>query len=238
MGPSTCLVFLGIQIDPIHMQIPLPEEKLLKVRREVTHWLSRGKACRKRELQSFLSGPCKVHVVRPGRIFVRRLIETMEVAKHADHWVCLNALFHSHLLWWDTFLVEWNSVSMLWLRNLYRKVILTSDVSGTWGSGAFANSQRFQVEWSNEFKAFLIHVKELIPIVIGAIIWRCDWSGEIVRFICNNQAIVEVVNRGYSRDSTLMQLMRSLFFVAAKFNFWFEAAHIPGIENNYSRCNL
>ena len=56
MGPSTCLVFLGIEIDTIHMQIRLPEEKLLKVRREVARWISRCKACRKRELQSFLSG--------------------------------------------------------------------------------------------------------------------------------------------------------------------------------------
>ena len=233
MGPSTCLVFLGIEIDTIRMQIRLPEEKLLKVRKEVTRWLSRRKACRKRELQSLvglIQHACKV--VRPEHIFVQRLIETMEVAKHADHWVRLNASFRSDLLWWDTFLVEWNGVSMLWSRNLYRKVTLTSDASGTWGCGAFANSQWFQVEWSNDFKAFPIHVKELIPIVIGAIIWGHDWSGEIVRFICDNQAVVEVVNRGYSRDSTLMQLMCSLFFVAAKFNFWFEAAHIPGVENN------
>ena len=75
-------------------------------------------------------------------------------------------------------------------------------------------------------------MKELIPIVIGAIIWGHDWSGEIVRFICDNQAVVEIVNRGYSRDRTLMQLMRSLFFVAAKFNFLFKAAHVPGVENN------
>ena len=47
-----------------------------------------------------------------------------------------------------------------------------------------------------------------------------------MRFICDNQAIVEVINRGYSRDSTLMQLMHLLLFVVAKFNFWFEAAHV------------
>ena len=56
--------------------------------------------------------------------------------------------------------------------------------------------------------------------------------GEIVKFICENQAVVEVINRGYSRDRTLMQLMCSLFFVVDKFNFWFEAANVPGVENN------
>ena len=86
MGPSTCLVFLGIEIDKIHMQIRLPEEKLLKARREVKRWLIRCKVCRKRELQSLvglIQHACKV--VRPGCIFVHGLIETMEVAKHADH---------------------------------------------------------------------------------------------------------------------------------------------------------
>ena len=110
-GPASSLVFLGIEIDSNAMQIRLPDRKLVKVKLLVNQWLERRKACRKRELQSLvgvLQHASKV--VRPGRTFLRRLIETMETAKHSDHWVRLNSTFHSDLIWWHTYLTDWNGV--------------------------------------------------------------------------------------------------------------------------------
>ena len=69
------------------MQIRLLDRKLVKVKLLVNQWLEQRKACRKRELQSLvgvLQHASKV--VRPGRTFLRCLIETMETAKHSDHW--------------------------------------------------------------------------------------------------------------------------------------------------------
>ena len=38
-GPTTCLTFLGITLDTSSMEIRLPEEKLLRIRSEVSRWL-------------------------------------------------------------------------------------------------------------------------------------------------------------------------------------------------------
>ena len=48
---------------------------------------------------------------------------------------------------------------------------------------------------------------------------------------CDNMAVVKVLNKGYSRYSNLMHLMRTLFSAAAKYNFWFVVSHLPGARN-------
>ena len=65
--------------------------------------------CTKRELLSLmgkLSHACKV--ITPGRIFLRRLIETACSVSHLNHWVALNRDFRSDLQWWRLFIKIWN----------------------------------------------------------------------------------------------------------------------------------
>ena len=93
----------------------------------------------------------------------------METAKHLDHWVHLNSTFHSDLIWWHTYLVDWNGVSMLWSRACnVPTFMVTSDTSGSWDCGALHNTQWFQVD---HFKEEAIHFKELMPIIIASIAW-------------------------------------------------------------------
>ena len=68
-GPTTRLVFLGIELDTKSMCMRLPPEKLEELRVLLGEWQSR-KFCRIRELRSLvgkLQHACKV--VRPGRTF-------------------------------------------------------------------------------------------------------------------------------------------------------------------------
>ena len=69
------------------------------------------KSCRKRELESLLGHlQHAATVVRPGRTFVRRLIELVAAFKHADHWIRLSGATRSDLIWWLTFMEGWNGV--------------------------------------------------------------------------------------------------------------------------------
>ena len=49
-GPATCLTFLGISIDSHSMLTSLPNEKLERIRNEVSVWLSRKTATKKQIL--------------------------------------------------------------------------------------------------------------------------------------------------------------------------------------------
>ena len=112
---TTCLTFLGIEIDTQAMELRLPAEKLARVRQTVSEWLGR-KAARRRELESLvgiLQHASKVVIMRPGRRFVRRLIQVMSSVKGRDHFVRLGVDVRSDLMWWQLFLETWNGIGIL-----------------------------------------------------------------------------------------------------------------------------
>ena len=112
-GPSTVLTFLGILLDTIKLELRLPQEKLTRLNQMIREW-SQRKLCTKRQLLSLighLQHACKV--VRPGRTFLRRMIELASVAKELHHHIRLTASFRSDLQWWATFLSRWNGVGMM-----------------------------------------------------------------------------------------------------------------------------
>ena len=104
MGPSSSIVFLGIEMDSITGTLSLPIDKLQKIRESLAKW--RGfKACRKRDLLSLigvLSHASKV--IRASRIFLRRLIDLSTTARHLDHFIRLNGDARSDLEWWAQFI--------------------------------------------------------------------------------------------------------------------------------------
>ena len=244
-GPSNALVFLGIMVDTVAMELRLPSERLGRLTRTINQWRLK-RACTKRDLLSLigqLQHACRV--VKPGRSFLRRMIDLSTTVKELHHFVRLNKGFRSDLEWWSMFLEGWNGVSLL--STVARKppdVMVTSDASGGWGCGAFSSSgEWFQFPWPENWKAVHITEKELIPIVIAATLWGSLWRGKTIQCWTDNAAVVAIVNSGRSRRSEIaMHLMRTLFFVMARFNLAIFATHVPGKENGVadalSRNNL
>ena len=73
--PSTCLSFLGIELDTLKMEARLPPEKVQKCISYINFALSRSKITL-RELQQItglLNFACQVVV--PGRAFLRHLVD-------------------------------------------------------------------------------------------------------------------------------------------------------------------
>lgn len=203
------------------------------------------KSCTKREMLSLIGqlqhASC---LVKPGQSFLCRMIELSKVAKELNHKIRLNKGFRSDLQWWACFLPSWNGDSMMssvvkggW------KVTVTSDVPGSWGCGAFTSSgEWFQLQLLESWSSIHITVKELLPIVLGAVVWGEKWEGKTVRCLCDNAAVVAIIKSGRSKVERAMHLIRSLFFFLAKFGVVLVGEHIPGIENGaadaLSRDNL
>jgi len=67
---------------------------------------------------------------------------------------------------------------------------------------------------------------------MAAAVWGNQWKGQIIQFVSDNEAGVQVLNAGHAREESLSHSLRCLFFIAAaSFNFWFCATHIPGKLN-------
>ncbi len=195
-GLATVLLFLGIQLDTMKMELQLPEEKLKQLQEIVAQWRGK-KVCRKKELQSIidsLAHACKVHAVRPGRTFLRWLIDLLAVAKKPYHHIRLTRDARSDKEWWHRFAAQWNGVSMPRSQTEQKPdIIVTSDASGRWGYGAFWNQWWFQLEWSDCLGSAHIIIKELIPIVLGAVVWGSEWRDLSVTALCDNAAVVEII---------------------------------------------
>ena len=162
------------------------------------------------------------------------MIDLSTTVRELHHFVRLNKGFQSDLEWWAMFLSDWNGVSLL--STVVRKppdVIVTSDASGKWGCGAFASTgEWFQCVWPEDWKEVHITVKELMPIVIAATLWGDRWRGKTIQCRTDNAAVVAIVNSGRSKNSSLaMHLIRTLFFVMARFDIAIVAVHLPGREN-------
>ena len=198
----------------------------------MTSWLQRS-SCTKRELQSLagkLQHACKV--VKPGRTFLRRLFELQQIASLPHHHICLSSAFKSDLAWWHCFLAEWNGIAMLQGHNQQRKEFhCFTDASGHYGCGAFWGGHWIQHAWREPFLGESITPKELVPIVLACVVWGSDWQNGSVIFHSDNQAVVEVVNSGYSKHSRVQHLLRCLFFIKAQAELVVRAVHIPGKEN-------
>ena len=231
-GPATTISFLGLELDSVAGEIRLPQEKLQKLRTMLGRWWGR-KVCKKRELLSLIGSLTHAgRAVRPGRSYLRRLIDLSSSTRHLDQFVRLNREARADLEWWFMFISTWNGTAMMLVdRTVDPAVTLTSDASGTWGCGAYVGKHWFRLPWIGVILEAHITVKELVPIVITALMWGQEWKGMLVQVRCDNAAMVAIVNSGSSRNSQAMHLRRCLAFLAAKGDFRLRAVHIRGVEN-------
>ena len=232
VGPTTVLTFLGIEIDTHSMQLRLPEAKLNELRQLTTVW--KGKqSCRRKELESLIGKlQFASTVVKPGRTFLRRLFELLSATRKDHHHIALRGTAKSDIIWWNTFLELWNGVSLIpavATRRASHHVF--TDASGSTGCGATWGCRWLQYQWQGDFREKPIATQELLPILLAGMVWGCWWVGGTVTVHCDNQAVVSVVNSGYSKDRDMMHMLRCLFFVCAYWGFEVRVEHIPGERN-------
>ena len=243
-GPSTVLSFLGIVLDTTSMEARLPEDKLTRLKNEVSQWINRTDA-RKREILSLVGSlQHATKVVRHGRAFVSRMYATAAKLRELHFHTRLNVEFRSDLCWWHTFLTDWNGLSLLrwddseWIPNYS----IQTDASGVWGCASYWNGQWFQWAWPPEWTHLNIMVKELAPIVLSCAVWGRYLSGRRILFECDNSSVVSAVNKHYTREQNAMHLLRCLWFFVAHFDIDIKCRHIPGVNNctadHLSRNNL
>ena len=198
------------------MEIHLPDEKLLSIRNEILNWLLKKNAT-KREILSLvglLQHASKV--VRCGRTFVGRMYQAATKVKELSFFTCLTKEFRSDLFWWCFFLTSWNGLSLLRSSNFRQAdCCIQTDASGLWGCGAVFGNQWFQWPWPVEWNSIGIMAKELAPIVIGCVVWGPYLKKQHVLFQCDNNSLVTCISKGYSKDPSVMHLLRCLWFFIA-----------------------
>lgn len=234
-GPSTTLIFLGIELDTVNMEARLPEEKIVKIKNAL-HSAKRRKKMTLRELQSLiglLNFACCVVV--PGRAFLRRLIALTRGVSKPHFRIRMNSQARLDLNAWCEFIDNFNGKSMFinddWQNS--HKLNLYTDAAGKFGYGAVFGTKWFYGTWEDLSlqQDYNITFKELFPIVIAVETWGQALANQSILFHSDNIAVVEIINKISSKDTSVMCLVRRLVLACLRHNILFQAEHIPGKIN-------
>ena len=97
LGPASCMVVLGIELDTAPQIACLPADKFSALKEALSHW-STHKCCTKKDLQTLIG---QLHhacmVVWPGRTFLRRMIDLLSCFRNNSHPILINVWFRKDL---------------------------------------------------------------------------------------------------------------------------------------------
>ena len=105
--PSTCIIFLGIELDSVQMAARLPCDKIQKALNLLDNYLGRRSATLK-EMQSLIGVLNFNCSVVPGRAFLRRLIDLTTGVIRDNHHIRLNKDAKDDMRVWHYFLRNYN----------------------------------------------------------------------------------------------------------------------------------
>ena len=231
VDPTRKITFLGIELDSEDMCLRLPQDKLTIFREELQSFLTRKRAT-KRQLQS-LAGRLSwaAGVVKGGRVFLRRIFNKISLLRHGCHRTILSSDIRQDIMWWSQFMETFNGKATV----IDSKPIdcAFTDACDDGAGGSFGLDW-FYFNWNqdwSEAKMFHINEKEVIAVVLAACRWAPLWRNKRVIIHSDNTVTVASLNKGTSRNYTIMKCLRCLFWLSAAYNFHLTARFIPGVFN-------
>ena len=112
-----------------------------------------------------------------------------------------------------------------------------------WGGGSYYQDEY----WSQPFPTWLkdsqipIHLKEFYVVLVSAWLWGDDWRGSIIYIYCDNDAVVEVLDKEKPKDEKMMALLWEFTYIFCTKGFT-PVFRKVGTKNNFladyiSRCH-
>ncbi|KAK9543266.1 hypothetical protein VZT92_001057 [Zoarces viviparus] len=232
VGPDTCLEFLGIMLDTIDMKASLPIAKLQRIR-QITKYFCTADNITKQQLLSLLG-----HLnfaIPQGRSFISRLLDMASSVSKLHDLVYLDEGCRSDLRFWARLLDNWNGITFFYddLVKSSDSLKFYTDAAPSVGFGGFYQGQWFAEQWPPAFAEFEYSstLYEIYPVAVACFVWGQHWKRKRISVMCDNQAVVDIINRGRSSSRDIMPFMRSITWAAVTHNFIITARHVPGYFN-------
>jgi len=233
VSPGPVVEFLGVLFNSNTQTMEVTSERISEIRSLIDFWLAKSRATKK-ELQSptgKLSFITKC--VRGSRIFISRLLFSLQGLKKSSHRFKIGKEFKLDLLWWKNFLIAFNGVTyipeIIWSEP---DTHISTDACLT-GLGGWSGESYF----AGKFPDWLlkdqphINILELITILVGLRLWCASFQNQRIQVLCDNQASVTVINSGRTKDKTMLRIIREMAYIAVQYNFQIRAVHLAGIRN-------
>ena len=138
---------------------------------------------------------------------------------------------------WQHLLTHWNGISMFLdpHNTPASDMELYTDASRA-GYAGFFKGDWFASHWPQDAELWgendiSMTYCELYPIVVAAILWGHRWARKRILFHCDNMGTVHTINKGRSKSTNVMKLMRKLVLTAAMHSFAFSSTYVASKDN-------
>lgn len=223
----------GILVNAVLMQACLPQDKLSQLFNLVSSFSSKRSACLW-VCQSMLGHLSFAYrVISPGRPFLHCMFDLLRGRTNPNHFIPIPSHIRSDCLVWKSFLEDFNGISLLEPPQPLdsHQLQLYSDASD-WGCRAVFRPWWFQLKWPAHWKSKHINIQEFIPIFLALDIWGRHFRHSALTFHCDNNAVVNVLNVGTTRDPDMLKVLHAVTLLALRLDVNICALHYPG------KCNI
>ena len=228
------MTFIGVLFNTEKMTIEVTPERMTEIRILLRDWLNKEDASIK-EVQSLLGKLNFIAAcVRPGRIFVSRMLKWLKVLYSKDlkkyH---IPPYVKKDILWWYKFLPTYNGVSMMLYEEWCEPDEICSSDSCLEGCGGFWQGMFFHTSFPEHVKQnkYSINILEFYSIIICLKLWGQYFRQKRIQIFCDNLPVVMVINTGKSNCEMLQMCLREMAYQAAINQFEIRAVHLESSEN-------
>ena len=137
-------------------------------------------------------------------IFLIECYSFLEIHTTRKHFF-LNSAFAAHLNWFDTFLCDFNGVTLYDTKPVFATIKLDACLTGF--GGVFDNMV-YHLPIPKNFKNYNIAQLELSNILVALKTWAVHWANKKIYIKCDNIASVEVLKMGKAHDSVMATIAR------------------------------
>jgi hypothetical protein len=228
--PCQDLSFLGIRVNLVEQELSLPPEKLQAILTELQLFSTRTSAV-KRDVERLVGRlNFAASVVKGGRTFLHRMIDTVNSVQDHNAVVHLTDDFRADVAWWLRFASQWNGRAMMIDPAPIGGPRFVTDASDAAVCAVF--DSEFIVRYACPVtNVWHINDRECLAVYLAALKWAESWRDKHVVVESDNQTTVYAINKGSSRSPIIMAMLRSMFWLSANHNFHITARHIPGTQN-------
>lgn len=151
-------------------------------------------------------------MVKGGRTFLRRSIDSMSSVQNRNDKVLLSPEFNADISRWINFMQVFNgTVKFI---DLQKITSLQTDAVLLGGAGYYSRDF-FHTHGAIDLPAVQnehINIKETAAIILSALRWGHLWKNKTVVVLTDNMTTKCILNKGSSKNKWLMSLLRNLFW--------------------------
>lgn len=239
VGPSPVMVFLGLELDTIQLQVRIPQEKLLKLKSVLLSLMKKKKATLK-EFQSLLGllNFCS-RAIPSARAFNRRFYDAIIGLTKPLHHLRITKSIKEDIRVWLFFLDYFNGYcsfpERVWSFDNQLHLYTDSAGSSQLGCAAYFQPHWIHFLWPQQWVGLEIMrditFLELVPIVMAFHVWAGSLRSKKIVLHIDNQALVIILNKKSSKSKRIMFLLRDLVLHAMLNDIQLKAVHVAGVSN-------